>query len=164
MLTVFSGVTTRGFQFASGDAVGRSFNPSPYSDSVLKLQIPYFLEAGIDLNKIMPNFRLGTINVELGKKVILNSSDYCAPLVGWTKDEPGPPSDFAPETFSFVHCCFVFEGKYHPALIYYPHPETKPSVNRHHFDILEVLTYNIPGIQPGLRADIVCRSDAFVPF
>lgn len=164
MLTVYSGVIGKGFQYASGDAVGRDYAPSPFSDSTLKIQIPYFKEHGIDLESLVPNIRWGTINVELNTKLVLKSSDYCAPLIRWTENEPLETSRLPPETVSFVRCCLEFDGYYNAGLLYYPHPETKPFTNRHNFDVLEVLTHNIPTARPGLRVNVICRAEAFEVF
>jgi hypothetical protein len=88
MYTVYSGVIGVGFQIASGDAVGRTSQPSPYSGSALKLQAPYFAAIGIDLESLVPSLRWGTLNVELGVKLRLKSADFCADNVPWTEKEP----------------------------------------------------------------------------
>lgn len=164
MLKVHSGVVTQGFQFASGEAVGRAEKPSPFSKGTIELQHPYFLAKKLDLEALVPGLKRATINLELGRKLILNDADYSA-TIDWTKDEP---TRIEPETFSFVHCCFVYplaggDGKlgYYPGLLYYPHPETKPKTNTHAFDVLEILTREVPGLVRGTPASVVCRADAF---
>lgn len=164
----FTGVVGRGFQFASGEAVDRDHHPSPFPAGTLKMQRPYFEKQGIDLEALVPGLKWATINVELGRKLRLASADYVARKVDWTESVEGP-GRIGPETFSFVRCCFVYplgEGAlgYYPGLIYYPHPETKPTTNRHYFDALEVLTTRVPNLAYGTPAGIVCRADAFVDF
>jgi hypothetical protein len=166
MQTIYTGVVGRGFQFASGEAVGRKDNPSPFSKGTLELQKPHFERRGIDLETLVPGLRRGTINLELSRKLILRRADYVASLVDWTQ---GEETRIPPETFSFVRCCFVYplgDGSvgYYPGLLYYPHPETKPTTNRHNFDALEVLTRDVAGLAYGTPASVICRADAFEEF
>jgi len=161
--TLHEGVVGAGFQFASGLAVGRVDNP--YPDSTLRLQQPYFRERGVDLDMLVPGWVLGTINIKLSHELKLGRADLTARLVDWTGDLPNPRARIAPESFSFVHCRLRHGGRDYPGLIYYPHPETKPvSVNAHHYDVLEVIAAKVVDLQPGDRAAIICRADAFVPF
>ena len=165
MQAVHSGIVISSFQYASGDAVGRRDHPSPFSAGTLALQHPHFRARGIDLEALVPGLRWGTINLSLGRELVLERPDFTAEAVDWTQEEK---TRIAPETFSFVRCCFICplpdaEGRfgYYPGLLYYPHPETKPQTNEHHYDVLEILAQNVPGVAPGVRADIVCRRDAF---
>ena len=52
------------------------------------------------------------------------------------------------ETFSFARVTLVRHGVRHAALLYWPHPETKPE----HFQpagVVEILAPRIDGIEPG---------------
>ena len=158
MHALHSGIVGRGFQYASGDAVSRATNPSPFSDSTLALQRGIFVERNIDFDVLVPGWKLGTINVELGRKLLLEKPDYTAENVDWTVNEA---TRIAPETFHFVHCCLAYAGRYYPGLIYYPDPKTKPATNRHNFDALEIITTPVPDLAYGARASVLCRADAF---
>ena len=166
MHSIFTGVVGRGFQLASGQAVGRKKNPSPYPAATLKMQNPLFKRQNIDLEQLIPDLHWGTINVELGSKLLLRDGDYIAREVDWTKGVKGE-GRIKPETFSFVHCCLIYRPPmeavfgYYPGLLYYPHPQTKPETNRHNFDVLEVLTVQVPKLVYGARVAVTCRADAF---
>jgi hypothetical protein len=167
MQMMITGVVSRGYQFASGAAVGREKKPSPFSAGTIALQMPHFRDVGIDLEDMVPGLKLATINLEIGNKVRLLRADYSA-RIDWTANED---ERIDPEQFSFIRCCFIYKAggpdvpyAYYPGLIYYPHPETKPTTNWHHFDKLEVLTQEVRGLAYGTPAAIACRSDAFEPF
>lgn len=156
---VYSGLITSGFQFASGGAVGRADNPFP--ESTLKLQHRHFLERGFDLDLLVPNRVIGTINVKLPMTLELARPDVTLPLLDWTRDLDDPRARIAPETFSFVRCTFVYRDRSWSGALYYPHPETKPGTNAHRHDVLEVIAPPVPGLEPGAPAQIVCAADAF---
>ncbi len=159
MYVIHEGTITSGFQFASGAAVGRETNPSPYGAGTLFLQHPHFKARGFDVEAEVPGMVWGTINLELERDLALARADHTFPNVDWTAE--GAATRIAPETFSFVRCCFAFDERYFPGLIYYPHPETKPNTNVHRFNVLEVLTSRVEGLMNGAAAAIVCRKDAF---
>jgi hypothetical protein len=161
MDVIHAGIVGRGFQFASGGAVGRAEHPSPFSDATLRLQERHLLARGIDLDRLVPGRRLGTINVSLPYALVLTRPDFTAEAVDWTANEPDPAARIAPETFSFAHCCFCHAGRYYPGLIYYPHPETKPATNAHAYDVLEVIAPPVADLAEGAAVAIVCRADAF---
>lgn len=164
---IFTGIVDRGFQFASGQAVGRDENPSCFPAGTLKMQAPLLKARGIDLEALVPELFWGTINVRTGRKLKLASADYEAAGLDWTAGVAGR-GRIGPETISFIHCRLVYpsascgggHGDY-PGLVYYPHPETKPATNAHDHHVLEVLTSKVPDLAYGTLADIVCRADAF---
>ncbi|HTU09773.1 MAG TPA: hypothetical protein VMG08_02650 [Allosphingosinicella sp.] len=168
MQRILTGTITSGFQFASGEAVGRAENPSPFRAGTLRTQQPYLAALRIDLERLVPGLRWGTINLRLGEELVLGRADHVAEALDWTREETGA-GRIPPETFSFVHCCFVYARggaggcAYHPGLIYYPHPETKPTTNAHRYDVLEILTTPVAGLKTGAEASLVCRADAFRP-
>lgn len=165
MQTIFRGVVIPGYQIASGQSVGTEGNP--FSAGSLATQAPLLAKQGIDLETLVPGLFWGTINVELKEEIVLIRSDYQARDIDWTVNEIGA-ARIPPETFSFVRCCFAYPAAstgdmtaYYPGLLYYPHPETKPGTNAHHYDRLEVITPPVPNLVPGTIAEIVCRADAF---
>jgi len=160
MYVIHDGRIVSGFQFASGQAVDRATNPSPFSAGTLRLQAAQFAARGFDLGSEIPGLYWGTINVELGRDLRLMMADHTFPDVDWTASEA---RRIAPETFSFVRCCLAIDGSYHPGYLYYPHPETKPSTNEHRYNVLEVLTHHVPGATNGRAAAVICRADAFAP-
>ena len=161
MYEIHQGKIGRGFQLASGLAVHRADNPSPFSDGTLKLQAPHFLRAGFDLEVEVPDLFWGTVNIELPYDLVLASPDTTLTRIDWAATEPDPAMRVQPEDFSFVRCCLAVDGRYHLGLIYYPHPETKPSTNEHNHAVLEVLSRRIEGLTSGQPAAVICRSDAF---
>ena len=121
---VISGTIVRGHGVASGQ------NGDPkFPGGTLSMQVPHFLERGLDLS----GYYLGTLNVSIAPsryeverpRVILRD-------VKWHPTEPS-------EDFSFFDAAIRKPGgDWVGALIYFPHPETKPA----HFqppDLLEVL-------------------------
>lgn len=101
-----------------GVASGRSA-ASPYPAGTIALQTPHFRALGIDLTPFQP----ATLNLDFAPgEWRLRDPDHHVPLLRWTDRHP-------PETFSFWHCRLqrldVAGAPTLPALIYYPHPETK---------------------------------------
>jgi hypothetical protein len=157
--TIFNGVVQPGFQFASGQAIGREKAPSPFARGTLEMQHPHFKARGFDLEAEVPGLFWGTINIKIDRELVLAQPDRTLELVDWTAGAPG--AQIPPETFSFIRCCVAFGGRYHLGLIYYPHPETKGPTNAHRYDALEVVTERIEGIGPGSEAAVFCRENAF---
>jgi len=151
--SLFTGEVERCYQIASGTGIYQ-----PYDGSTLKLQMPHFRAAGFDLGEQVPGFFLGTININLGNRQLrLKNPDKTLEGIEWTDKIP-------PESFSFVRCTMAYKGYYFSGLIYYPHPETKPKVNAHHFNRLEVLAMPVPGLKYGDQVSVLCRADAFEEF
>lgn len=103
------------------------------------MQIPHFLERGLDLRSYYP----GTINVALAPWVpVIRRPKRTLRNVRWAEREPA-------EDFSFFDCRLVTQAGVEAAgLVYYPHPDTKPK----HFqapDILEILAEWIPDLAYG---------------
>lgn len=170
MLATFSGMIRPGYQFASGKAVGRKENPSPFGKGTLKRQQPYLKAAGVDLKALVPGLYWGTINLEIDRKLVLVRGDFPPAHIDWTVGLKGK-GRIPAESFSFVRCCFVYassgdpgEPHYYPGLLYYPHPETKPGTNQHHYDVLEILACEVPNLAYGRPASVICRADAFRSF
>lgn len=125
------GVVVAGHGAASG-ASGR------YPGGTLALQIPHFLERGLDLR----GYHRGTVNVDISPlRFVPRRPLVTLRGVAWTDRIP-------PEDFSFFSCELEHEGRRHDGLVYRPHPETKVE----HFQnesIVEVLTDHIAGLAVG---------------
>ena len=125
------GILVRGHQVAS-----RPSKDYPYSS--LEKQKPYFKALGIDLYEYFN----GTLNISIAPLTFeMPAPEFTFPLVEWTDLHP-------PETFSFSRCRVAFDQRAYDGWVYYPHPETK----KNHFQdpsLVEVITYEIPGIQYG---------------
>lgn len=161
MYAIHNGVVGEGVQFASGLAVGRSRNPSPFPEATLKLQDRCLRTRGFDLETAVPGLFWGTVNVRLSQEVVLAVADHTFPDVRWIDGPLAGGGSIAPETFSFVRCCLAYEGRFYPGYLYYPHPETKPPTNDHDYSVLEVITSRIENLAHGRSASIICRADAF---
>jgi len=127
----YDGVVVRGHQIAGGD------NPeSPYPAGSIKMQTPRFRERGLDISSFHP----ATINVSIApKRFKMKNPDHTFSAVQWAMHAP-------PEDFSFKRC--RLNGV--DALIYYPHPDTKPD---HHQspDVVEVLAPKMETIVYGSK-------------
>ena len=118
-----------------GVASGASGDPR-FPAGTLALQFPVFARHDLDLSGFHP----GTINLDIAPA----SYEIVAARLTLTNIQWHP--DCPPETFSFFDCLLGTT----PALIYYPHPETKPG----HFQsptVLEVLAPKIEGLSYGQR-------------
>lgn len=126
----------RGHQVASG-----SNGDSRFPDGTLRMQLPHFLEEGLDLR----GFHLATLNLSIAPaRYEIAVARDTFPDLAWHPTEPA-------ETFSFFDCRLHFPEQAEPAigLIYYPHPETKPD-HEQPPDVLEViLREEIPGVGYG---------------
>ena len=137
------GTILQGYRVASGMT-----NTSPYPQGTLEMQLPHFLERGMDLR---PYFR-GTLNVLIAPHQFrLVKPEITLLQVPWT-DAHGP------ETFSFSRCQLTWCDVTYEGWVYYPHPETKPM----HFqepDRLEILMPKIEGIRYGDRVQLAVLAD-----
>lgn len=127
-----------------GVASGRGGNPR-FPGGSLAMQAPFFRERGVDLGRYFP----GTLNVSLapGQFRILRPSRTLRE-VAWHPEDP-------PEDFSFLDAAVrVGSGSWIDALVYYPHPETKPK----HFqppEVLEILAAEwIDGAGEGVSVEL----------
>lgn len=129
-----------GYGVASGQALD-----SPYPQGSIALQLPYFLALGLDLR----GYYLGTLNLSITPYHLqLISPKWTFPDVEWL---PG-----CRETFSFSPCQIVLGQVTVDALIYHPHPETKPA----HFQspsIVEVLAPYLKDLESQRKLDLKVR-------
>jgi hypothetical protein len=135
---LLTGIVVTGYGVASGAAPG-----GPYPGGTIRMQIPHFLERGVDLRAFVP----ATINLDISPRhFAIEAPDMTLEGVRWTDRIP-------PETFSFVHCTVTHAGRDYPAMIYYPHPETK--VEHHHDDsLMELLAEPIAELSCGDRLTV----------
>lgn len=116
-------VIAQGHRVASGLS-----SQTPYPEGTIAMQIPYFLDLGLDLKSYYP----GTLNLHFDQQECqLLKPDHTFKHVQWA-------DGFAPETFSFVSCKLLCDSGIYAAWVYYPHPETKTQ----HFQdqsILEII-------------------------
>ncbi len=135
------GILVRGHQVAS-----RPSKDYPYSS--LEKQKPFFKNLGLDLH---PYFN-GTLNISVAPMEFeMTNPEFRFDLIEWTDLHP-------PETFSFSRCRVRYEEKSYEGWVYYPHPETKKT----HFQnpsLIEVITYEIPGIKYGDTLEVELNPD-----
>jgi len=162
-----SGVIGQGHRVASGQA-----EENPFGDSTIRLQMNAFREHGLDLENLIDDFYLGTINIQVPDKWFFGEKpDVTVPNVHW-----GFPHRKRPEDFYFFQCRIEYaaegeETKTYKGHIYYPSPMTKedepdnaekPNTPVHDFSRLEFLGGHIPGIEYGRPIKICLKPDAFL--
>lgn len=129
---VLNGVVGRGYGVCSGQA-----KDSPYPAGSLVLQKPFFLERGLDLSA----FFSGSLNVSIAPyHWKISKASHTFRQVNWFKE--------LSEDFSFIACRLGVQDVWHDAMVYYPHPETKPD----HFledTVIEVMAAPLAGIGYG---------------
>jgi hypothetical protein len=134
------GLVVRGHGVASG-----SSGDPRFPDGTLRLQFPIFASLGLDLDGIFP----GTINLDIAPaRYEIVSPRLTLTNIHWHPDCPA-------ETFSFFDCEIAAPGDdpRTPALIYLPHPETKPE----HFQapsVLEILAPKRPALHYGQALEL----------
>ncbi len=128
-----TGIITKGHQVASGKT-----KDSPYPQGTIEMQIPSFKQLGLDIS----GFFRGTLNINIRPyKFKLYNPQYTFECVKWNLNS-------SCETFSFSYCQVIYHKTKYTGLLYYPHPETKPT----HFQddsTLEILTHPLDGIEYG---------------
>lgn len=131
---VVSGVVVAGHGVASG----RSGDPR-FPGGTIALQRPHFAARGLDLSGFHP----GTVNVSIAPlRWEVVRADHTFRDVRWTDTQPA-------EDFSFVAIGLQDPtGRRHDALVYHPHPDTKPD-HVQPDDVVEVLAPKIPDLAVG---------------
>lgn len=138
-----AGVVVPGHGVASGRAKRDQF-----PGGAIRLQTPVFAALGVDLSPYYP----GTINVDVSpRRVDVVAPRHRLEQVEWLEGYPA-------ETFSFVDMEIRAGGREYDALLFYPHPETKPE---HHQEpgVLEVLARRIAGVAPGRTLAVRLATD-----
>ena len=132
------GTVVAGHGAASGDKGDPRFPAGTLAE-----QAALFAAHGVYIGR----FHRGTINLDVSP-LRLEPVESLATIrdLPWTEHSP-------PETFSFFEATLSRDGSSHPALIYRPHPETKPE-HQQPERVVEVLAPFIEGIEPGVAASL----------
>jgi len=134
----YKAIVTEGHRVASGRA-----EDSPYPDSSIRMQSPYFNKHGVELD----SYYAATLNLSIAPyqfKIV--SPEFTVRSIQWAEGFPA-------EDFSFSKCEVVFGGKTYDGLVYYPHPETKIG-HFHSRSLIEVITQYIPNIEYGDEVEL----------
>lgn len=126
-----------------GHGIASGATPDPrFPDGTLAEQLPFFEGAGIPVSGMFP----GTINLDLQFVLTSRSPRHTIERLRWKQGYPA-------ETFSFFDARLAAGGDIHDALVYQPHPETKPEFHQDP-TVVEVLAPPIDGISPGTAVSI----------
>ncbi len=135
--TTVHGRLRKGYGVASGQAPD-----SPYPEGRIVIQTPHFLRLGLDIRRFFP----GTLNVSIAPYVYrMRRPRWTFPRVEWYEG--------LRETFSFSPCRLVVDQGAVEALVYRPHPETKPD----HFQddsTLEILAPFLGELEEGAELTV----------
>jgi len=137
-------VVTQGHGIASGKT-----RDSRFPDGTLAMQTPFFKDLGMDLSRFFP----GTLNLSVHPySYRLGIPVHSFPQVKWTSSLP-------PENFSFYRCRVRLLGEvdFAEALVYWPHPSTKPEFHQDPH-VLEILAPRIPMAGYGKEMEICGNS------
>lgn len=131
-----------------GVASGKNGDPK-FPGGTLRMQIEHFRDRGIDLSK----YHVGTVNVSIAPHSYqIVSAPHTVRQVKWHPIDPA-------EDFSFFNVRVkVSDGTAVDGLIYFPHPDTKPT----HFqrpDILELLLPFMDALHYGAELEIAVRRE-----
>jgi len=125
-----------------GHRVASGLNGNPrFPGGTLRMQLPRFLERGLDLDGFYP----GTLNVSIAPRCFRTLVPrHTVASLKWHPEDPA-------EDFSFFDVTLHREdGPPVCGWIYHPHPDTKPT----HFqtpDVLELLLPWTDGLEYGMR-------------
>jgi hypothetical protein len=114
-----------------------------YPEGTLALQEPHFAAAGVDVSP----YRAATINLDVSPLRLIPSAPRAT-----VRDVRWHP-DVAAEDFSFLDARISAGGETHDALVYRPHPETKPD-HPQPPTVVEVLAPPIPDLALGQIASV----------
>ena len=136
-------------ELVSGHQIASGTNPdSPYPGGSIALQIPCFMDLGLDLSSFYP----ATLNLSIAPSTFrIQQADYRFDQVQWV-------TGFNPETFSFVACEIEWNKQRYQGFVYYPHPETKTR-DFHNASLIEIIAPKINGIGYGDKVKFVYPSD-----
>jgi hypothetical protein len=137
-------VITRGHGIASGKT-----RDTRFPGGTLAMQAPFFQDLGLDLSVFFP----GTLNLSVHPcSYRLGAPVHSFPQVKWAES-------FPPENFSFYRCRVRLLGEvdFVEALVYWPHPSTKPGFHQDPH-VLEVLAPRIPLADYGKEMEICADS------
>lgn len=125
-----------------GVASGRQ-KQDQFPGGTIAIQRRAFAMLGLDLAGLHD----GTINLDITPhRLHLHAPSRTLELVEWM---PGYP----PETFSFADAAVRLRGRVYPALLYHPHPETKPEHGQPP-TVIEIIAPWIEGIAVGEAVEV----------
>lgn len=132
--TPVKGRLKKGYGIASGQALN-----SPYPDGSIVLQAPYFLRKGLDIRYFFP----ATLNISIAPLTFkMTSPRWRFNNLEWHKG--------VCESFSFSRCRLQVDQDRIEALVYYPHPDTKPD-HFHDNSTLEILAPFLGKLEEGIE-------------
>ncbi|MEM1270947.1 MAG: hypothetical protein AAF752_08790 [Bacteroidota bacterium] len=140
-------VVVPGYGVASGQA-----DDARFPQGTIRMQIPLFQEFGLDLSRFYP----GTLNCSVAPY----QYEIVEPKVTFrgVKWHPELPA----EDFSFFDCrLYLAGGVLLEALVYRPHPDTKPD-HVQPSDVLELLAPYTAGLLPGTAFELEADGIQFV--
>ena len=134
-------IVVPGHQVASGQK-----KTDRFPGGTLAMQLPFFQERGLDLSA----YHLATINASLvSHRFSIHKPRATHRDVKWHDTEPA-------EDFSFFDCSIrePNSGEWVDALVYYPHPDTKPD-HQQPTGVLEILAVReLGGIGYGVELEL----------
>jgi hypothetical protein len=132
------GTVIEGYRVASGIS-----EESPYPTGTIEMQLPYFLERGLDLRP----FFSATIGVSCHPRTfVVRDPAYTFRNVKWSPEHHA-------EDFSFSACRVLSRGEVFDGFVYYPHPDTKID-HYHDASTLEIIAPFIAGIRYGVEIEL----------
>lgn len=137
------GVVTEGHKIASGLA-----KENPFGGSTIKMQVPLFMERGLDLTSCY----MGTLNISIAPRtrtILAKEPHYRR--IKWHPDYPA-------EDFFIVRCTIRFRDVEYNGWIYHPDPSKKIGF-QHKPDICEIVASPIPEIAYGDRVVLMVDPD-----
>jgi len=138
------GIVKKGYGAASGRSRYAEMGGS------IRAQKPRFRERGFSIDDVCD----GTINVDIRPRSFERVRALATLVeVKWHLALPA-------ETFSFYDVIFEHGGRRYPALVYFPHPETKGAFNEQFpgYSLLEILCPFVEGLRLGDEVLIVSAS------
>ena len=121
---------------------------SPYPEGTIKMQTPFFRDAGLDLSPYHP----ATIGVSCRPVTFeMRKPEYTFSGVKWSPEHDS-------EDFSFSRCRVTVGDVTRDGLVYYPHPET----NLGHFHdafTLEIIAPFMEGVFYGAEVILELNTD-----
>ena len=138
------GVVVQGYRVASGPS-------KDYPYGALDRQRPFFRAGGLNLD----DYFNGSLNVDIRpSEFVMEKPEFTFHYVEWTDLHP-------PEHFSFSRCKVIYKDIEYEGWVYYPHPETKKR-NYQNPSLLEVIAYQIPGIEYGDELEVLVNPEEIV--
>ncbi|MBT8206569.1 MAG: hypothetical protein KJO20_14465 [Eudoraea sp.] len=142
-MKMVNGLVIQGHAVASGKG-----KDARYPDGTLRLQAPFFLEGGLDINR----FYTGTINLDVSPYTFeIRRPKYFFREIKWSPYIP-------PENFYFFDLIAYYQKEVYEGLIYMPDPETKTD-HHQHTQLLELLLPELQNLNYGDNLKIRVPND-----